>query len=137
MNLGKVIESYDGMIHKSNGATPKEILDIETTLNLKFGDEYKSYLNSYGNISFLGAEIYGYISKESGELSVLNNTLNEDELLGKGYFVIMNIGNGDLALLDNHDNVYFYYHEIDKIVSQNIKFNEYVIELLKKNLKEM
>jgi len=46
------------------GAVSESILlDIETRLDVSFPSDYKFFVTTYGNISFLGMEIYGVVNE--------------------------------------------------------------------------
>lgn len=101
------------------------IKKAEEELKVKFSGDYRDFLIRYGTMDKGSLEIAG---TGKGYFNVVTLTKSERKLYGKvldGYYVISNLGNGDLLIGDEKG-----YYEIDhaskKIISVGTKLLDYV-----------
>ena len=76
----------------TGGVTSEEISEAETSLNLTFAEDYKSYLSKFGQVEADGIELSGLSNNRM--TSVILLTQNERKMLKipPKHYVIENIG---------------------------------------------
>ena len=93
-----------------SGASVQKILDAESSLSLKFSNDYKEYTKKFGAASFDGHELTGVV--ESKRLSVVENTIRKrkiDKNLPLDFYVIEDLGIDGLTILQNETgHIYLY-----------------------------
>lgn len=102
-NLENTINSIP-KLYKSKGCKDEQIIEAQKELNVKFAEEYVTYLKTYGAISFYGTEITGLNVDEY--INVINVTLQEreaDKEFPLGCIVIENTGFEGLLILQSED----------------------------------
>lgn len=122
----KSIEDFE--IDKAlNLPSSKDIDKAEKEIGIKFGPQLKEYLSKYGMITYKYLEFYGVTTKGSNMVRTTINHHNIDPAT-KDYIAFEFIGNGDLAVVDGDDNIYYYNHENSKITSENVKLFDYLLK---------
>ena len=123
-----------------NGCTDKEIKSVEKKLGIKFGDEYSEFLSKYGYTELISDnysyEIYGIVtgSNLNSIPNIVNPTVSERKFIGdivdvSDKVLILEPGNGDSVWIDGNDNIFYYEHNTNKLVNENTKFNDYLVEI--------
>lgn len=105
-NIITVIKSLVNM-HHLDPASSEDIALAEQMLNLKFSEEYRIYVSTYGAISARGIELTGVTS--SKRLSVVDVTLREREMsdLPTNFYVVEETGIDGLLILQNQSGEIF------------------------------
>lgn len=88
------------------------IIESEKELNIKYPEEYREFLKTYGYLVIGSNEIFGLGIQ--GHLNVVNNTLDEiknNENLNN-FIVIQNEGIGYLILLNSKGEIFEYSNDI-------------------------
>lgn len=124
-NLENVINSIP-KLYKTKGCTDEQIFEAEKELNLKFADEYITYLKTYGAISFYGTEITGLNVDEY--VNVINVTLQEREIdkeFPLDCIVIENTGFEGFLVLQGEDGSIYNWSKGKRVKVFN-SLNEYI-----------
>ena len=129
LNIVQLIKQIPNL-RKTQSCSDKDISLAETKLNLKFAEDYKIYLKTFGSISFNSNELTGLNIEKYN--NVIDLTLQERNLNSKfplNFYVIHNIGNeGILVLQDNSGNIYEYYNNSYTKIYPS--FSKYISSLL-------
>jgi len=137
----KIFEEVSNETAKlGNGCTDKEIKTVVKKLGIKFGKEYTEFLNKYGSTDLISDnysyEIYGIVTGTNllDIPNVVNPTISGRKYIGDKVNVsdkvlILEPGNGDSVWIDSGDNIFYYDHNSDNLVNENMKFNNYIAKL--------
>jgi hypothetical protein len=91
-------------LYKTKGASDELIAEAERQLNLKFADDYKEYLSSFGAISFGSTELTGLnIDSYANVVSVTLKEIQRNTSFPKGSIVLENTGMEGLLILQKED----------------------------------
>ena len=107
MNIIETINSING-VYSLKGVTLSDIKEAENELELKFSEEYRNYLASFGAVSFCGKEFTGIISSESlNVISVTKHSRKINPLAPLNYYVVEDL-NIDHAYIwqDSNGTIY-------------------------------
>lgn len=101
-----VIKSLVNM-HHLLPASSEDIALAEEVLNLRFSEDYRIYVSTYGAISARGIELTGVT--RSKRLSVVDVTLREREIndLPTNFYVVEDTGIDGLLILQNQTGEIF------------------------------
>ena len=133
--MKKIIETINSLpeITHISPATVEQIKDAEQQLNLRFSDEYKEYLSTFGAVLADGIEISG-IAK-SKHWNVISLTQQERELnnnVGRNMYVIENAAiDGIIIWQDENGLIYLtQYDSKPKQIATSLV--DYITNYLKK-----
>lgn len=101
----KIIEENKDLADDFGGATDVIIRKAQVELNLRFPEDYKRFLSSFGALTFGSIEIYGVFKEDfenSGVPDAVWATLNERKLVNMpAHLVILyNTGMGEMYCLN-------------------------------------
>ena len=121
-----------GIIEKSDSPASAQLLkDIEERLNIKFGNQMRSYLLEYGYLAFDYVEFNGANEKQklSSDIVVNSSYIHEHYPKTKGYIAFEDRGGEDFILCDSQDSVYeFTPAASNEIKELKLQLLDYIIE---------
>jgi hypothetical protein len=121
------------IVKKTNGVTESTIVTAEDSLDLRFGEELKSYLFNYGFLIYKFVELLGLTNEqgESSDLIVQTKRARENLHLDSKYVVIENLGDGLYVICDSKDNVFNFQDINNTITPLNVSLIEYILNRFK------
>lgn len=104
-----------------------EIKNHETKLGLRFGPQYRDFLNEYGCLVVGPNEIYGICGKNNAIPSAIHATISarKDKTFPESLVVIAEDGRGKFICIDSNDAIFSIEH--GTIVSLNQSFEDFAI----------
>ncbi|MBM7541150.1 SMI1/KNR4 family protein [Amphibacillus cookii] len=104
----KLIEENDGLVDDFGGASDDIIKKAQIALGVKFPEDYKLFLSSFGALTFGSIEIYGVFREDfenSGVPDTVWATLNERRLVNmpKHLVILFNTGMGEMYCMNYED----------------------------------
>ena len=107
MTSKDLLEKKNDVYHL-DGAASKEITAIEETLGLKFAYDYKSYLSTYGLLSYDGHELTGIC--KSSRLNVLDSTKREkaeNDAIMSNMYLLEYVGVENITVWQDSDGLVY------------------------------
>lgn len=105
--LEELVEKLSNLVKdkraKTTPATLKEISELSDKLKFSLSTDYKSFLATFGTISYKSNEVYGLGVPENSYLNVLDKyeDLSKDKSYPQKCVPLLEIGDGHYALYDN------------------------------------
>lgn len=129
-DICNAINKLEDLMHLT-AASEDQISLAEKELNLRFAEEYKEYVKSFGVISAYGIELTGIC--KSPRLSVVNVTKRErkNSNLPDDLYVIENVGIEGLLLLQNEAGEIYQLDENKNLQKRYDSLSQYIEEHLK------
>ena len=95
------------------GCSEEQIKDAETSLGIKFPEDYVDYVKAYGCIDFIGTELTGL--NIEGRLNTVTATEKEksvNDSFPEGLYVIENLGiDGKVVAMNDKSEVFLVQYE--------------------------
>ena len=104
-------------LYQTGGCSKNDIIEAQKKLDLNFSQEYKSYILTYGAISFRGTEWTGLGKRLHGYLNVIDATLmlrDLDSSFPSDCFVVENLGTDTGVVISNSEGGIYIYHQGQK-----------------------
>ena len=95
-------------VYHLEGARSDEIAKLEEELGLKFADDYKTYLGTYGLLSYDGHELTGFC--KSPRLNVLDSTKREkaeNEAVMSNMYLLEYVGVENMTIWQDSDGLVY------------------------------
>lgn len=122
-------------LYHAQGCTDSQIADAEQTLGITFPEEFKTYVKTYGAISFYATEWTGL--NVGSFINVVNATKQEREFnadFPKDCFVLENQAiDGILTVMDGAGKIYLVQYDKKEYLCDSL--DEYLDICLKRNSK--
>lgn len=113
-------------------ATNENIEELENTLSIKLGEEYKTFLQEFGTLEVQYLEFYGYFKENKGLPSSISATLNAREIIenfSKDLIVFYERGDGTFYCTNSEDEVFeCNYNRYNKLGES---FKDFIINKIK------
>ncbi len=116
----------------TNHVIDKDINDFERKLNIKLGNEYKSFLLEFGTLEVEYLEFYGIFKDNNVLPSAIHSTLYHRSIIENfpnNLIVFFESGDGSFFCVDKDDEVYkCTYNRCNKLEK---KFKNFLIDRIK------
>lgn len=112
-------------------ATPADVKELEKSLGVKFGSEYKAFLLEFGSLEVMSLEYYGYTKDPLSNMDVAHVTKDHRESVkdfpNPGDFVVFKDGgDGSVYCVDSKNMVYrCIYNRCSKA---NVTFKDFIYQ---------
>lgn len=105
------------------------LLEIESIVGVKIGEQLKDYILHYGYLGYEHIELFGVNNAQKTDSDMIQRTLFLHKRFDntKGLIAIEDQGDGDYYLVNSEDAVYRFIAGSKELLVTNMKLNEYIL----------